>query len=380
MDELCGFHDHDNKENLAFVPELGSQAAQKVCAMYICKMRSPCKPEATPTLPLLAGPGRKAGRFRGGQCAVRQRAAAARRACSRVRLQRSPRFYARPDASIVSHSTVDWAVQDLAHGRAWRQLVQQRDEAVEQRRRLEASRNELARQQGQFKGLIAKVGAASLRARACRLHPRARQGGACCRVELAELAARGRLAQLEGAVSSGEKRLHSLTADLEAAKARAAGSRQPEPARPAPRLQWRPASTHPVLARGQGGGGARKGPAARRRSAKGVVCVTSWAPQRIVISCGLAVLTVHTRAAAITAPLVHTATCRALRRRAARSWRRSAMRWRLPQASRRSAAARPKRSSLRPPSSARPAHCCSRRDHGKHARADGQGWMSHLHP
>ncbi len=168
MDELCGFY--DNKENLACVPELGSQPAQKVCAMYICKMRSP---EATPTLPLLAGPGRKAGRSWSGQCAVRQRGAAARRAFSRVRLQRSPRFHARPDASVKSHSTVHWAVQDLAHGRAWQQLVQQRDEAVEQRRRLEASRNELARQQGQFKGLIAKVGAASLRARACRPHPRA---------------------------------------------------------------------------------------------------------------------------------------------------------------------------------------------------------------
>ena len=39
----------------------------------------------------------------------------------------------------------------------WQQLVQQRDEALKQQRRLEASRNELARQQGQFKGLIAKA-------------------------------------------------------------------------------------------------------------------------------------------------------------------------------------------------------------------------------
>ena len=39
----------------------------------------------------------------------------------------------------------------------WQQLVLQRDEALKQQRRLEASRNELARQQGQFKGLIAKA-------------------------------------------------------------------------------------------------------------------------------------------------------------------------------------------------------------------------------
>lgn len=39
----------------------------------------------------------------------------------------------------------------------WQQLLQQRDEALKQQQRLEASRNELARQQGQFKGLIAKA-------------------------------------------------------------------------------------------------------------------------------------------------------------------------------------------------------------------------------
>lgn len=39
----------------------------------------------------------------------------------------------------------------------WQQLVQQRDEALKQQRRLETSRNELARQRGQFKGLIAKA-------------------------------------------------------------------------------------------------------------------------------------------------------------------------------------------------------------------------------
>ncbi|KAK9842257.1 hypothetical protein WJX81_002922 [Elliptochloris bilobata] len=76
------------------------------------------------------------------------------------------------------------AQQDLAPTQCeWQQLLLQRDEAVKQQRRLEASRNELARQQGQFKGLIAK---------------------------------------LEGAVSSGEKRLHSLAAELEAVKARCA--------------------------------------------------------------------------------------------------------------------------------------------------------------
>jgi hypothetical protein len=38
--------------------------------------------------------------------------------------------------------------------------VEERDEALEQIRRLNASRGELARQQGQFKGRIAKVWAA----------------------------------------------------------------------------------------------------------------------------------------------------------------------------------------------------------------------------
>jgi len=107
-------------------------------------------------------------------------------------------------------------------------------------------------------------------------------------------------------VSSGEKRLHSLAADLEGAKVRAAGSLHPAspPGRPrvlSAALQARILSSHG----GQGGGGARHGPAARCRRAKDVVSETSWAPQRLGISCGLAVLATHTRAAAITSPVVH---------------------------------------------------------------------------
>jgi hypothetical protein len=37
------------------------------------------------------------------------------------------------------------------------QLLDERDDALEQLRRLEASRDELARQQGQYKGRIAKA-------------------------------------------------------------------------------------------------------------------------------------------------------------------------------------------------------------------------------
>ncbi|CAL8470836.1 g10378 [Coccomyxa elongata] len=60
------------------------------------------------------------------------------------------------------------------------QLVEERDAALEQLRWMEASRDELARQQGQYKGRIAK---------------------------------------LEGAVSSGEKRLQATVQELEAVKA-----------------------------------------------------------------------------------------------------------------------------------------------------------------
>ena len=44
------------------------------------------------------------------------------------------------------------------HGRSERQQVlDERDDALEQLRRMEASRDELARQQGQYKGRVAKV-------------------------------------------------------------------------------------------------------------------------------------------------------------------------------------------------------------------------------
>ena len=46
----------------------------------------------------------------------------------------------------------------LLHHRSERQqLLDERDEALEQLRRLTLSRNDLARQQGQYKGRIAKV-------------------------------------------------------------------------------------------------------------------------------------------------------------------------------------------------------------------------------